>query len=126
SSIQGNIGELIAEIHGVDSVAFATALPMEAEFEIDIAISVEGVPDGGGIPPQRRAKFVAPGLFATLGIPLVAGRDFTWADIDPTRDVAIVSANMARETWGSPSAALGKHIRVGRVGMLKEIVGVVG
>jgi predicted permease len=124
--MQANIVERIAEIHGVDSVAFATALPMEAEFEIDTTISVEGVPDGGGIPPLRRTKFVAPGVFATLGIPLVAGRDFTWADIFNTRDVAIVSENMARETWGSPSAALGKHIRAGRVGVLKEIVGVVG
>ena len=124
--MQASIVERIAEIHGVDSVAFATALPMEAEFEIDTAISVEGVPDGGGIPPHRRTKFVAPGVFATLGIPLVAGRDFTWADVYNTRDVAIVSANMARETWGSPSAALGKHIRAGRVGVLKEIIGIVG
>jgi putative ABC transport system permease protein len=124
--MQAAIVEQIAAIHGVSSVAFATALPMEAEFENNTVISAEGVPDGGGIPPLRRTKFVAPGLFDTLGIPLVAGRDFTWTDIDNTGDVAIVSENMAREMWGGASAALGKRIRVGRVGPWKEIIGVVG
>ena len=34
----------------------------------------------GKIPPVRRFKFVAPGFFATVGAPLVAGRDLIWTD----------------------------------------------
>ena len=34
--------------------------------------------------------------------------------------------NMARETWGDPGTALGQHIRVGNLGMWREIIGVVG
>ena len=48
------------------------------------------------IPPARR---------------IVAGRDFTWTDIYGLRPVGIVSESLARELWGSPSAAIGKRFR---------------
>ena len=65
-------------------------------------------------------------MFHTLGIPLVAGRDFTWADLYDAREVVIASENLARELWGSPGAALGKRIReyYGAGGPWREIVGV--
>ena len=44
----------------------------------------------------------------------------------PAGRVAIVSNNLARELWGQPPAALGKQIRIGRVGALTEIIGVAG
>ncbi len=67
-------------------------------------------------------------MFQTLGTPLVAGRDFTWTDLYDTRDVAIISENLARELWGSPAAALGKRIReyLRRTAPWREIVGVAG
>src|SRR5262249_61135421 len=40
--------------------------------------------------------------------------------------VAIVTENRGGGRWGEPSAALGKRIRIGRVGMGNEIVGVAG
>ena len=42
------------------------------------------------------------------------------------RYVAIVSENMAREDWGTPTAALGKRIREGSKDPWREVVGVVG
>jgi hypothetical protein len=57
---------------------------------------------------------------------LIAGRDFTWADVVNRRRVVIVSNTMARELWGQPSLALGKRLRMGRVGAWNEVVGVVG
>ena len=122
--MQHDIMEQIGGIPGVTSVSFATALPMEADFEDNIVLTAEDKTYEVGIPPLRRSKSVAPNYFATLGTPLVAGRDFTWAEIYDSRPVAIVSENMAREMWGEPSAALGKRIRVGRVGVWNEIVGV--
>jgi hypothetical protein len=100
-------------------------MPMEAEFENSTAITAEGEKSVEGIPPMRRTRFVTPGFFATLRIRFLAGRDFTWTDVYDRRPVAIVSENMAREIWGQPSAALGKRIRVGRVGPWSEVVGVV-
>jgi hypothetical protein len=49
----------------------------------------------------RRFKFISPGFFATLGTPLVAGRDLSWTDIYKKIPVAIVSENFAREYWQS-------------------------
>ncbi len=69
---------------------------------------------------------VTPGFFKTTGTPLVAGRDFTWADLYEKRHVAMVSENLAREMWGDPSAALGKRIREGSAEQWREVVGVVG
>ncbi|PYR18011.1 MAG: hypothetical protein DMF94_21645 [Acidobacteria bacterium] len=124
--MQQDIAERIAAIPGVTSVAFATAMPIETEFENNMVMTVENKTYNQGIPPLRRSKSVSPGLFRTLGTPMLAGRDFTWTDIYDSRQVAVVSENMAREMWGAPSDALGKRIRVGRVGAWNEIIGVVG
>ncbi|MBI4473239.1 MAG: ABC transporter permease [Acidobacteria bacterium] len=122
--MQNDILDRIAGIRGVTSAAFATGLPMEVEFLNFHTVSAEDKTPDGEVPPIRRAKFVSPGLFKTQGTPLIAGRDFTWTDIYENREVAIVSENVARETWGEPSAALGKRIRLGIVGVWHEIVGV--
>jgi predicted permease len=80
----------------------------------------------GALPPLRRFKFVSPGFLGTVGIPLVTGRDFTWAEIYQKVPVALVSENFAREYWGGPAQALGKHVRVGTKDDWREVVGVVG
>ena len=59
----------------------------------------------GEIPPIRRFVNLSPGYFSTMGTPLVAGRDFTWAETYQKRPVALVSENMAREYWGAPDNA---------------------
>jgi predicted permease len=79
----------------------------------------------GQFAPLRRFRFVSPGYFATLGTPLVAGRDFTWTDIYEMRPVVLISENLAREYWGSPSGALGKRVRVSPKDDWYSIVGVV-
>jgi predicted permease len=126
AQMQRDILSEVEKIPGVASAAFATALPMEMEFENNMVVTAEDKTYGEGIPPLRRSKSVAPGLFKTLGIPLMAGRDFTWVDVFERRRVVVVSNSMARELWGEPWAAIGKRVRIGRVGALNEIVGVVG
>jgi predicted permease len=78
------------------------------------------------MPPLREFVFGAPGYLKTLGIPLVAGRDFTWDEVFQKRPVGMVSENFAREYWGTPMNALGKHIRVSTKDDWREIVGVIG
>jgi predicted permease len=117
----------IAAIPGVASTAFTTRLPMGSD-RSSTALTVEGRADDGRTPPNRHLKIVSPGMFDTLGTPLVAGRDFTWTDLYDLRDVAIVSENLARELWGSPAAALGKRVReyYNAKSPWREIVGVAG
>jgi putative ABC transport system permease protein len=116
----------ISSLPGVRSASFATALPMEMEYENNTVVTASDKTYAEGIPPLRRTKAVAPGFFETLGIPLLAGRSFTWTDVNDRRAVAVVSNNLARELWGDPLSALGKQIRIGRGGPLNEVVGVVG
>jgi predicted permease len=116
----------LATLPGVTSVAFASALPMESEFENNMAITAEGETLTEGIPPMRRTKSVTPGYFHTLGIPLLAGHDFTWTDVNERRPVVIVSQNLAREIWGVPSNAIGKRVRVGRAGPWNDVIAVAG
>jgi hypothetical protein len=61
-----------------------------------------------------------------LGIPLVAGRDFTWTDIYEKRPVVLITENLARQEWGSAEEALGKRLRSGSQGRWHEIVGIAG
>ncbi|HMD20139.1 MAG TPA: ABC transporter permease [Alloacidobacterium sp.] len=116
----------IAAIQGVSSVGLANSVPMDGGQWTDPVFAQDHNYAEGEMPPLRRFKFVAPGLFHTLGTPLVAGRDFTWTDIYDRRPVGIVSENFAREYWHDPTNALGKQIRVGTKDDWREIVGVVG
>ena len=118
------IGRLSA-IPGVTAAAFADSLPLEVEYRNGNVVEVEGKTPPGQIPPNRTTKRISPGLFAVLGTRLIAGQDFTWSDTFGRRRVAVVSENMARENWGEPRNALGKQIRVGRVGPWTVVIGVV-
>lgn len=122
--IQKEMLRRVARIPGVDSVAFASAMPMESALLATNAVWVEGQEVPGQLPPLRRAKHVSPALLATQGTPLLAGRDIAWSDVDERRDVVIVSEKVARETWGGPLEALGKRVRFDPVGPWEEVVGV--
>jgi predicted permease len=116
----------LAQIPGVEAVAFASSAPLEGFNSNDPISAEDKVYDAGRLPPLRRFKFVSPGYFHAIGTPLVAGRDLTWTDVFDDRPVAVISENTAREMWGSAAAALGKRIRIAPVDSWREIVGVAG
>lgn len=75
---------------------------------------------------MRRHKWISENYFATMGNPLIAGRDITWTDVHERRPVAIVSANLARELFGEPQAAVGRRIRQTPSNPWRQIVGIYG
>ena len=101
--MQKDILDRLAAIPGVAAVGFASALPLENNRN-GVVVAVEGVTDPDRMPPNRRYRHASPGLFAAQGSRLLAGRDFTWDDVFDQRRLAIVSENMARESWGEPRA----------------------
>jgi predicted permease len=115
----------ISQIPGVSSVSFANWAPTDGNNSNDLLYAEDRTYREGEIPPIRRFHFVAPGFFHTMGTRLIAGRDYTWTDIQDKRNVVIISENMARELWRDPSAALGKRIREGMKDDWREIIGVV-
>ena len=122
--LENSIADKLVVLPGVGSVGFARVIPMDG---IDPAwnnIFIEGKNDKAGSAPMRLFNYVAPGYFHTAGTRLVAGRDYTWDDIYGLRPVGIVSENLARESWGSAQAALGKHFRIMPTQSWVEVVGV--
>jgi predicted permease len=120
------IADKIAAIPGVSSVGMTTIVPMTGNDWHDPIFASDKSYDQKQIPPLRMFKFISPGLLHTMGMPLVAGREFTWADAYDKHPVAMVSEALAKELWGQSSRALGKRIRESSTSDWREVVGVVG
>ena len=76
---------------------------------------------------QAFMNSISPGYFATMGIPLLEGRDFDLRDIKENANVAIVNRRFAQHYFGEKSA-VGRHLGRGNAPGTKletEIVGVV-
>jgi predicted permease len=109
---------------GVMSVGTSTT-PLLADTNEGRNVSVEGFQ---ATPDTNTTAWFArtgPGYFAAVGIPLLAGRDFTRADAGTAPKVAIVNEAFARK-FQLGSQVVGKHLAIGAGGPLDiEIVGVV-
>ncbi|WP_263357613.1 ABC transporter permease [Acidicapsa ligni] len=123
--IEQQIVDKLAAIPGVSSVGFSTAVPMSGSDSNDLLYTQDHPLSEGQLPPIRRFKFISPGLFKTMGTPLIAGRDVTWTDTYQKRPVAIISENIAKEYWHDAAHALGQHIRVASIDDWREVIGVV-
>ena len=123
--MQSNIANRLAAIPGVTSVGFAAGVPMDGNDPNWDSMSVEGKTYEGGDPPLRLYNYVSPGYFQTLGTHLVAGRDFTWDDLNNVLPRVMVSENFARESWGSASAAIGKRVKKYDGSPWQQVIGVV-
>src|SRR2546426_6204365 len=88
----------IAEVPGVERVAVGTAVPWRDAgiFGPGFQFSAEGYAKANGEEdPRARFRTVSPGFFAALGVPILAGRDFTEADRRDAERVVIVSQSVA-------------------------------
>jgi predicted permease len=115
--MQNDIQEKLSTIPGVTSAAFGSAMPMEG-FGVNLGVVNWGViraddraDPGSDTPPVRVFKYASPGFFRTAGTRLIAGREITWTEVYGLRPVVMISENLARELWGTPTAALGKRLR---------------
>jgi predicted permease len=122
--MHNDIMDKIAAIPGVASVAATNSITMDGMDNNDPIFAEDRVYSEGQIPPIRRYKYVTPGAFQTMGARIVAGRDVTWTDLYEKRTVLLVSENLARELWGSASAAVGKRVRENPKGVWREVIGV--
>jgi predicted permease len=121
---QNDIVNRLAAIPGVTAVSFADATPLQGYPPDWDAVRPEGRAYDG-IPPLRRFKYTAPGYFHTIGARLVAGREYTWADLEQRRRVVMISENLAREVWQTPGAAIGKRLQTIDSAPWREVIGVV-
>ena len=76
--------------------------------------------------PDEQIRFVTAGYFATMGIPLLSGREFTRHDLPDTQQVAIVNSAFVRKYWPNGNA-IGKRVSFSTNNpKWYEIVGIVG
>jgi putative ABC transport system permease protein len=105
---------------GVESAAVCSYLPLQGESWIDI-VKTENDPRSESQLPSANLRFISPGYFRTLHIPVRAGRDFEPSDRN--RVVAIISQSLARKLWPNANPVGRKLIDIGQA---HEVVGVVG
>jgi predicted permease len=113
----------LAAVPGVRTAAVGAYLPL-----MGVTSAGRLLPDTV-TDPEATLRFyrheVTPGFFKTLGIPLVAGREFSLEDRRGAPPVAIVSEAGAKRIWGDASA-LGRRFRLGRTADAPsyEVIGV--
>ena len=97
------------ELSGVESAAYTSYHPMEMASG-RLPITVPGIADDPVTAPEAVIHFVTPGFFATLGIPLRAGRDIDERDTGDTAAVAVISESLARRLWPDQDA-VGRQLK---------------
>jgi predicted permease len=112
---------------GVQSTAVADNLPLTYNGD-SMFISVEGLPDP---PPDQQPdvvyRVVGPEYFATMGIPMISGRDFTDQDKGDSKDVVVISEKTAQHFWPGQDP-IGKRLKPGSStskAPWREVIGIV-
>jgi putative ABC transport system permease protein len=97
----------IKSLPGVDGVAVGSFMPWRdgGKFGPGFEFSADGhVKAAGEDDPRARFRTVSPGYFASLGVPIVAGRDFNDADRSGGERVVIVSQSLAQRMFPNQDA----------------------
>ncbi|MEO7361634.1 MAG: ABC transporter permease, partial [Gemmatimonadaceae bacterium] len=94
-SMQRNIIDHLQAVAGVSSVGMMDNLPMTSSSSQDPIFASDHTYKENQIPPLRRFIRTAPNTFRTLGTPIVAGREFTWDDLEQNRKTVMISENFA-------------------------------
>jgi putative ABC transport system permease protein len=113
----------IRQLPGVQNAAYAGGLPMVWGGGIwPVSVGSEEVLDRSAS-NTAEIRFVTPGFFAAMGIPLRLGRDFIEQDTADSAWVAVVSESLAQRYWPGENP-LGRHFKVAFHDRM--VVGVVG
>jgi len=101
----------VSALPGVQGAATAMWAPWldRRYLSFTLQFAVEGRKVESGVDLRARFRFVSPGYFATLGIPLLEGRDFTEADSKDSELVTVVSKSVAQQLFPGQDA-LNRHI----------------
>jgi predicted permease len=111
----------LRSLGGVESVAWARATPFSYVGYSSAPIAVDGYEAAPDELPTADYNEVGPGYFATMGIPLVSGREFTRADAEQAPPYAVVNEAMAAQYWHGRDP-VGSRVQV--KGRWMQVVGV--
>ncbi|MGH9370618.1 MAG: FtsX-like permease family protein, partial [Vicinamibacterales bacterium] len=121
-AVQRAMLEHLKSVPGIRSASAAQMLPLGGGLWTR-GVQIEGYTFRADESNSVGFNVIAPDYFATLGTPLMLGREFDDRDSGISRKVAIVNESFARDFFGSAPGAIGR--RVTSVDVTYEIVGVV-
>ena len=117
----GHVLQEARRLPGVSGAAYISFIPLAMQGGI-WPVKVPGR-DLASVPHFAMLRYVTPGYFATLGIPMRLGRDFSEADTREAPFTAVVSEAFARRYWPGEDP-LGRHFEFAFSD--RTIVGVAG
>ena len=116
----------VSRLPGVGSAAAMSATPLSRGRTATRFRVLDRPLPPRGEEPSTNVRIVTPGVFRTLAVPLLAGRDFDERDVAGRPAVVIVSRGLAREFW-SDKNPLGQRVSLSWDGWTEaEVIGVVG
>lgn len=105
----------LRNLPGVVSAAAINRPPMRADTEFTRSCWRSDEPDPAANAVQAVGRLVTPGYFQTMGIPMLAGRDFGKQDRMGAPWVVIISRSLAEALWPAQNA-VGRFLKAGRGG----------
>ncbi|MGB2621374.1 MAG: ABC transporter permease [Candidatus Acidiferrum sp.] len=120
-NFQDELMDRVRALPGVESAAFARATPLGYGSFSSSLIAVDGYQPPPEEKPTLEYNEVGPDYFATMGIPLVSGREFSRADDEKAGLVAVVNETMAARYWKGENP-IGERVQV--KGRWMRVVGV--
>jgi macrolide transport system ATP-binding/permease protein len=120
-TFQDELLERVKALPGVESAAFARMTPLSYGSFSESPIAVDGYQPPDAKQPTVQYNEVGPDYLATMGIPLVSGREFTRADNENAAPVAVVNETMAAQYWRGQNP-IGERLQV--KGRWMRVVGV--
>jgi len=120
-NFQDEIIDRVQALAGVESAAFSRMTPFSYRSYSSAPIAVDGYDAPPDQQPTAEYNEVGPGFLATMGIPLLSGREFTRADDERAPLVAVVDETMAAQYWRSDDP-VGRRLQV--KGRWMQVIGV--
>jgi predicted permease len=120
-TFQDELIDRVQALGGVESAALSRITPFSYRTYSTASIAVDGYAAPPDQQPTANYNEIGPGFLATMGIPLVAGREFTRADNETAPLAAVVDETMAAQFWGGADP-VGRRVQV--KGRWMQIVGV--
>jgi macrolide transport system ATP-binding/permease protein len=120
-NFQDELRDRVRALPGVESAAFARVTPLGYGTYSSTPIAVDGYEVPLEDQPSVEYNQVGPDYFATLGIPLLSGREFTRTDDENAPLVAIVNQTMIARYWRGQDP-VGRRLKV--KGRWAQVIGV--
>ena len=110
-AFQNELIDRLSGLPGIESAAFAAVTPLGYMSYPSSAIAVDGYQPSPDEQPEVEYNQVGPDYLATLGIPLLSGREFTRSDDENAPPVAIVNRTMMMRYWHNQDP-IGRRLQV--------------